>query len=505
MTELLNLNNPFFNIFEKLPQSIFIIHKSKFLYINPKGLDFFNCRLNDIKEINIEDFFPPESQFLFNDNFNNKKLKEKLNIKIIDCKKKEKWVEISLIPIDWNGLKSILYSFNDISALKETEKNLKKIKKNAIESDKLKSSFLANMSHEIRTPLNAIIGFSQLLSQDDVSTEIRQRYYSLIDNNSRQLLDLIDDIIDLTKIEAGQIKINKSDFNVNQLIKELKLNFNNNLDLFEKTEQLSLLTKTPINSDNIILHSDKQKLLQVFNNLVSNAIKFTRKGQIIIGYRILDSQFLQFYVKDSGIGIPEEKQKLIFNRFQQLSSTHSPMTKGTGLGLTISQNIVQLLGGELSVKSEYGKGSTFLFTIPFKEIINKPIIEPTKKVQTFIDWSNKIIVLAEDEESNYFFIQEVLRKTKAQLIWAKDGQELIDILQKNNHIDLILMDIQMPRMNGYQAIKKIKELGYNTPIIAQTAYAMIEEKEEILSLGFDSYISKPIQINLLINTISNFI
>jgi len=273
---------------------------------------------------------------------------------------------------------------------------------------------------------------------------------------------------------------------------------------YKDKKEIKLVTKSPIQSDEIFIESDRQRILQVFNNLLSNALKFTKSGQITIGYRVLDRFMIQFYVKDTGIGIQKEKQDIIFNRFQQLNLVRNTKSKGTGLGLTISKNIINLLGGELSVQSVFGKGTTFSFTIPYKsEDNNLELLKAKKSIPTFLDWSDKVILLVEDEESNYFFIKEVLRKTKVQLIWVENGLEAIELLKSKQQVDLILMDIQMPVMDGYEAFNKIKDLGFNMPIIAQTAYAMVDEKEKIQKMGFENYISKPLQINLLLEIISD--
>ena len=500
-----NQDRQFLDLLEKVSQSIFVTNNFQFLFVNPKAIDFFACG-PDIYQKQFSDFINSEDLQIFLNRQDLNADEQKMVLRIKNGSNIEKWVEISSVPIIWEDKKAILNFIVDITVQKETEEHLQSLKKTSEETDRLKSFFLANMSHEIRTPLNAIIGFSQLLSQDDVPEELRLKYYNLIDNNSNQLLELIDDIIDLSKIEAGEMALNNSYFSINEVIKELELNFNESILHNKDNSKVKLVTKLPVKTDGVFISSDRQRVLQVFNNLLSNAIKFTKSGQITIGYRVLDRYLLEFYVKDTGVGIPLEKQTIIFDRFQQLNLFRNTKSKGTGLGLTISQNLVNLLGGKLTVQSVFGKGSTFTFTLPYKSEDKQPhILKAKKNIPAFIDWSEKTILLAEDEESNYFFIKEILRKTKVQLLWAEDGEKAIELLKSAQKVDLILMDIRMPVMDGYETLIKIKELGFKLPIIAQTAYAMIEEKEKIRSAGFDNYISKPIQINLLLEMISSFL
>lgn len=504
MLELKSQELQYRNILDRVSQCIFVTRENQFIYINPKGLDFFACNFETLQQkslldfINKEDLGASSGRLLATDG----KLEETL--RFTNCIGEQKWIKLSTSTVEWDGQEAILNYIVDITEHKKMEGDLLLAKQRAEEADRLKSSFLANMSHEIRTPLNAIIGFSQLLSYEEVSDDLKQEYYKLMDSNGSQLLDLVDDIIDLAKIESGQIVIKKKAINVNDLLKELHKNFQEKAKQDNLLSKLNLTLKTPIRSDGVFINSDRQRIIQVLNNLVGNALKFTKKGGVTIGYRIIDRYTLEFYVKDTGIGIHKEMQDVIFNRFHQLNMVRSLKSKGTGLGLAISKSIINLLGGEIYVDSDFGKGATFSFSLPYKSEQNKST-EKQKHTPTFLDWSDKVILLAEDEESNYLFIREVLRRTKVKLIWVENGKEALSILESEKKIDLILMDIQMPEMNGYEAFTKIKEKGYNMPIIAQTAYAMVEEREKIMSMGFNSYIAKPIQINMLFNLISELI
>ena len=494
------------SILDAAPQCIFISHNFRIKYINSAGLRLFDCSQEQLYSKSLSNFFQKEDL----ESLINTQIKQVNNSKLIlnlkNCKNNLKWIEISSTSVEWEGETMKLNYVIDISNYKQAEMELLKEKQKAEEAERSKSSFLVNMSHEIRTPLNAIIGFSQLLFYDEISDNLKQEYYKLIENNGNQLLDLVDDIIDLVKIESGQIVINKNLFNVNDLMQELYQNFSEKLKQQKSKEKLKLILKVPSNSEYISINSDRQRIVQVFNNLISNALKFTQKGQIVIGYKMLKNKGLVFYVKDTGIGIPKEQHDLIFKRFHQLNHIRNLKSNGAGLGLAISKNIIELLGGAISVESILGRGATFNFILPHKDEPSKQSPKKVlKTVSTFLDWSKNTILLVEDEVSNYLFVKEILRRTKVELVWVENGKKAVEFVASSKSVDLILMDIQMPVMNGYEAFKQIKKIKPNLPIIAQTAYAMVEEKKQILDLGFDSYISKPIQINMLFDILSKFI
>ena len=338
---------------------------------------------------------------------------------------------------------------------KKAEQELVIEKEKAEESDKLKSSFLANMSHEIRTPMNAIIGFSSLLIDPNITDVERIEFVELINSNGNSLLNLIDDIIDIAKIEAEKLTIETSNCYINKIIQELLFTFEDEKNKKGKFN-IELLSYFDNSDNNFSILTDTYRFKQVLTNLIGNAIKFTQEGYIKIGYEFTDSNFIKFYVQDTGIGISEEKLEIIFDRFRQVEDTHTREFGGTGLGLTICSNIIKLLGGNLWVNSEKGKGSTFFFTlpnlVPQDKAIEQQGIPVSKQVEeTKMQWADKNILIVEDFDSNYFYLDSILRKTNANLLWAKDGFEAIEICKSNNEIDLILMDIQLPEMSGYKA------------------------------------------------------
>jgi len=386
--------------------------------------------------------------------------------------------------------------------LKIINDEIKTAKEKAEESDKLKSAFLANMSHEIRTPMNAIIGFSTLIRNRVLSEDKRKDYLELINSNCRQLLRIISDIIDIAKIEAGQISIFNKNFALNKTLQDLQVNFNNQLEAMKKP--IRLVLKNGLNSEESTIFSDKVRVEQIMANLLSNAIKFTEEGTIEYGYFIDRRSDIVFYVKDTGIGMTQKEQSVIFDRFRQVSSSYNKIYGGTGLGLSISKGLAEKLGGKIWVESEVGVGSTFFFNIPFKpgiRVENMPQIE----YSTNYNWKGKTILIAEDEEINYNLLETIISPTKATLIRAKNGLEAVNICQEMLALDLVLMDIKMPDMNGFDATKKIKLSRKNLPIIAQTAYAMSIDEDNCLRAGCDDYISKPLQIDDLLDKINKYL
>jgi PAS domain S-box-containing protein len=382
--------------------------------------------------------------------------------------------------------------------LKLINDELKSAKEKAEESDKLKSAFLANMSHEIRTPMNAILGFATLIRNRILSEEKRRDYIDLINSNCRQLLHIITDIIDISKIEAGQISIFNKNFPLNKLMNDLYLNYKNQAELLKKP--IHFILNNGLKNEDSAIFTDKVRLEQILANLLSNAIKFTDKGTIELGYRIDRKRDVIFYVKDSGIGISESELSVIFDRFRQVSSDFNKIYGGTGLGLSISKGLVEKLGGKIWVESELEKGSTFSFSIPYKPgiLLEKPTEIDYSKTY---NWEGKTLLIAEDEETNYNLLATILDPTKAKIIWVTQGKEAVDKCKTDLSIDLVLMDMKMSDLNGFESTRQIKLFRSELPIIAQTAYAMSTDEENCLNAGCDDYISKPLRIDNLLSKI----
>ncbi len=367
--------------------------------------------------------------------------------------------------------------------------NLKSARDKAQESDKLKTAFLHNISHEIRTPLNAIIGFSGFLDQPDLTNTEKKKFIEIIHQSNNQLLNIINDIFNVSHIEAGQVLMKECLTEVVSLLKNLYIRF------LPETERKGLEMKLELKNfpeDGCLINIDEGKLIQVLSNLLGNSIKFTSTGHITLGC-IKEKEALLFFVEDSGIGIPESEHGRIFERFYQVEKSITRAYSGTGLGLSISDAYVRLMGGEIKIESVPGNGSNFSFKIPVKEGI-PPINEPTTKKVEYKDSGLKMstILIAEDDMFSYQLLELLLRKMDFRIIHAVDGKQAVNICRSDEKIDIILMDIKMPVMDGYTAAAEIKKLMPDLPIIAQTAYADFEERQKALTTGFTDFITKPV-------------
>ncbi len=381
--------------------------------------------------------------------------------------------------------------------------SLKKETHKAQTSDKLKSSFLANMSHEIRTPMNSIIGFSNLLASDEIPESQKKEFINYIRTSGEMLLNLIDDIIDIAKIEAGELKISKKEMNVDALFSELHNAFNTTKNKFGKSH-IKLLVKKDA-EQNLSFKTDPFRLRQVMINLIGNAIKFTDKGSVEFGYRLKNEKEIEFYVKDTGIGLSKEELGIVFERFKRTYGSEEKNIIGSGLGLTISKNLVELMGGEMWLDSKPGMGTTFYFTLPYIKTIKILQSYVTEESISSFNWHNKTILVVEDDKQSFHFLQELLKRTGVIIRKASNGYEAIDICRNDKSLDIVLMDIQMPKMNGYTATREIKKIRKDLPVIAQTAYAMAGDREKSIEAGCDDYITKPLNIETLLPKIDQFL
>ncbi len=379
----------------------------------------------------------------------------------------------------------------------QLEYELVKAKNKAEESDKLKTAFLANMSHEIRTPMNGILGFAEMLNDSSLNAVNRKKYLQIINSNGKMLINLIDDIIDFAKIESNQVNMLQDDFSLNNLINQVQSSFLTSRLKRDKS-RVRIITKKSFPDEKSFIRTDPIRLRQILTNLVGNAIKFTHKGYIEFGYNLQNNHTLLLYVKDTGIGIAAEKLQLIFERFMQADSSPSRKYGGSGLGLPISKGLVELLGGKMWAESTLQEGSTFYFTLPFHPVIRKfeEKVE-SKHPRTNYHWEGRLFLVAEDDKFSYKFLEGFLKQTRADVIRAADGREAVEICRNNPNIDLILMDIQMPEMNGLTATEEIKKFNQQIPIIAQTANAISEERQRCMQAGCDDFIAKPVNITEL--------
>ncbi|MBK7711431.1 MAG: response regulator [Bacteroidales bacterium] len=394
------------------------------------------------------------------------------------------------------SFENVIEQFKAREVIIESNRQLIEAKEKAEESDRLKSAFLANMSHEIRTPMNGIMGFSMMLADPQLPKETRESYLKIVNSSCEQLLHIVNDIIDISKIEAGQIELNESAFDLSILLNELVTFYSTTAR--EKGVKLEIdQHRCNLNSSSWIV-SDRTKLRQIFDNLFSNALKFTPSGRIILRCELVNGD-IKFEVEDTGIGIEPELQSIIFERFRQVESNYTKTYGGTGLGLAITKAYVEKLGGRIRVQSVFGKGSRFSFKLPYKAASEKTFQK--EKVLKFrpLDLGMTIMVV-EDEEINWLYLNEIL-KNRVRVLRAVNGKEAIELIKQNPGIDIILMDVKLPDINGLELTKIIKSMNENVKVIAQTAYALSGDRESVIAAGCSGYISKPVNRDELLNLI----
>ncbi|WP_461632918.1 ATP-binding protein [Labilibaculum euxinus] len=402
--------------------------------------------------------------------------------------------EFFMVPFD----NSSMIIINDISKIISTQKELVKAKEKAEESDHLKSAFLANMSHEIRTPMNGIIGFADMLRRPDKTEAQSNTYINIIYKSSNQLLKIINDILDISKLDSGQTFIKETKCFLNVILDELFAQFSkeNSAD-----DGIDFRVNKTLSDEETLVITEERKLRQILSNLLNNAFKFTSSGYIEYGYHLIDNNFLEFYVQDSGIGIQKEKQEIIFERFRQVEETFTRKYGGTGLGLAISKGFVELMGGKIRMETQEDKGTTFYFTIPYKPVGSEAkIIKSTNKKN--YKWDDKLILVVEDDETNFKYIEAALKPTKVKILHTISGNKAIELSLKNPTINLVLMDLRLPDINGLEATQSIKKMRDNLPIIAQTANAFREDRSKSIEAGCDDFIAKPFDEKKLLATIN---
>jgi len=404
-------------------------------------------------------------------------------------------------------LKKTTGEFSYIGNLFEENSNQKielinaKIK--AEESDRLKSSFLANLSHEIRTPMNAINGFTDLIINTKIDENEKLEYLNIIEKSGKNLVSIIDDLIEMSKIDSNQIIPNLTVVNlescINELYETIKITINK-----DKAIEFLLIKSSKPAEFNII--TDDIKLKQVLINLVTNAIKFTDEGMVTFGYEIDEkNELIHFTVRDTGLGIDEDNHKNIFDRFKRVDSDISIKVGGLGLGLAISKAYVELLGGTITLESKVGEGSTFYFSIPLKYSKVEHIeVRPVNEIE-ITKTDENVILIAEDDNINFLLFQKMMQGKNHRIIRAVNGQEAVEICLNNPNIDLVLMDIKMPIMDGFQAMERIMPMRPNLPIIAQTAYSSSDDKIKIEEAGFSDYITKPLNRERLFELINKYL
>ncbi|MBN2668681.1 MAG: PAS domain S-box protein [Bacteroidales bacterium] len=380
----------------------------------------------------------------------------------------------------------------DITEVKKMQEELIKSKEKAEESDRLKTAFLQNMSHEIRTPLNGILGFAQLLSEPLLPADQIAQYSNIIKNSGNRLLELINNILDISKIESGDVKIKEDIVNIYDIINQV----GEIIAIKAENKKIEINLKSDYCETDCLVVVDQGKLNQILLNLMNNAVKFTQKGEVTCAYELLESEIL-FSVKDTGIGMSKEQLDKIFERFYQVDNSSQKAFEGAGLGLAITHSLVKLLKGKIWVESQLGVGSTFYFTIPYVKAKRKDVVNKTKKIS--LKNTLKVLV-AEDDDTSFLFLETILLKFGADVYRVTNGRDAVAFCNVKS-VDVVLMDVNMPEMDGLEATKLIKDKHPNLPIIVQTAYAFTTERNEALAIGCDEFISKPINKNELLKTI----
>ena len=419
------------------------------------------------------------------------------------------WYTATKVPVynNDNKIVGIVGISRDITKQKQHEIQMEHAMQRAEESDKLKSSFLENMSHEVRTPMNAILGFLDVMRNDITYSSKVQSYFQIIELNGHLLLKLVDDIIDISKIEADQIEYEITDFSINHLLKNIFVEYQHKIEL-DKENNLFNFKLNLATTDDISVSSDINRVNQIIKNLLENAIKFTHTGHVELG-ALLGNNVAEIFVRDTGIGIPEDRIEEIFGRFTKVESS-TQLFRGTGMGLYICKRLSDALDLNLSVESELNKGSVFRIKFPNakKEIVNLPKKKESTVQTTNItaaDWSKLSVLIVEDEISNFNILKIYLKATKINILHASDGKEAIELYKRTPDVNLILMDIKIPKIGGLDVIKHIRAHNKEVPILAQTAFAMKHEKDEIMAAGCNDYIKKPISREHLLNQMGKYL
>lgn len=510
--ELRQRNEFIQTILDNLPIGIAIneINSGSALYFNRKFEEIYGWPKENIKD--IEGFF----NCVYPDEKYRETIRQRINHDIksgdpqrmhwenieITTKKGEKR-KVNAVNIPLYRQNVMISTVMDITALKNAENELRAALIKAEESDRLKSAFLANMSHEIRTPMNSIMGFSEILGEKDVSREKQRKFAGIIHKNSMYLLQLINDIVDLAKIESGQLTLNMNKFDLNNLLNHVTESFTSDPKLTENPHLTLQLKNDTL--DRLYVTGDETRLQQILNNLINNALKFTEEGTVEFGYE-KDHDNFRFFVKDTGIGIKPEHLGNVFNRFFQGDHSLSAKYGGTGLGLSICRGLVELFDGKIAVSSTPGKGSEFSFTAPKLTVVEiaEDHVSGKQKIEKG-QLTDLVVLVAEDEEFNFMLISEILSKAGCRVLHAVTGTEALEKFNDIPEIGLVMMDIKLPGMNGYDVTRQMKKIRPEVPVIAQTAYAMAGDREKSLAAGCDDYLPKPIRKQQLLEKIANLI
>lgn len=497
---LLNLSGTGYFILSPKKDRFFISARAKIIFgippeKNPEFMDFIHLIIpeDQIKVTSAIDNIKPDSSGTVE--FRIQKTDQKDILLILS--------HLQMVSI-MGSVDVITASIADNSKDEKLRRELLKLKERSNNEAKLRNLFLSNISHEIRTPMNSIIGYSELLNISAQNDSLSREYAKIIKSQGDHLLKLIDDIAEVVMFQLGELNINKTPCNLNLLLNELYLSFTRYKADLNK-DNLDIRLNLPDKSG-IITNTDTGRLQQVLSNLLTNAFKFTSRGYVEFGYRKANENTIEFFVRDTGVGITKEEQKYIFDRLKIGEETPVKKFEGSGLGLTISKAIIKLLGGRIWIESEPNVGSSFYFTLPYEEIIDTTATQQEETPATSIfKWRGKVLLIVEDEDVNSRFLDTILHDSEAQLLHAKNGLQAVELCKTINKIDLILMDIKMPVLNGFDATRKIREFNSKVPIIAQTAYAMDEERQKCIQAGCNDLVVKPIDVEVLLYMINKYL
>ncbi len=501
--------NKFREITENVDEVFWLRSDSEMIYVSPTFEKIWGIPVQKIYK-NAEIFtekIHPDDQPIVKEIIQSKEFKNKgmfsYEYRIIQPDNNIRWINSRTFPILDDSGKIIKRAgiAHDVTERYHNIQALVKAMEKAEKSDRLKSAFLANMSHEIRTPMNGILGFAELLKEPDLNGDKQQEYIEIIENSGLRMLNIINNIVDISKIESGLMEINRKESNINEQMEYVQTFFKPEIE----SKKLQLLLKKKLPMEDAIINTDREKIYAILTNLVKNAIKNTNKGLIEFGCD-KKGDILEFFVKDTGIGIPKNRQEAVFERFIQADISDVRAMQGAGLGLAISKAYVELLGGRMWLESEVGKGSTFYFAIPYGiESEDKSVnVEVVTEDETKNIIQNLKILIAEDDKPSETLMSIQVRKFSKEILKAKNGFDAVEICRNNPDTDLILMDIQMPVMNGYEATRQIREFNNEVVIIAQTAFAQSGDREKSIAAGCNDYISKPINKAELLTLIHRY-
>lgn len=482
------------------------------LFVNQQTCDITGFKQEDLigKKCALILFDSENGHLILEKNKLRKKgIKDIYEITLTRKDKAKIWIRCSGSPVfdDKGKFIGTIGVFENISERKKAEEERNKLtqqlveaKDKAEESDRLKSAFLANISHEIRTPMNGILGFAELLKNQDLNSELQMHYINVIEKSGYRMLNIINDLVDISKIESGQMNVSTHETNVNLLLKDLLIFFTPEAN----SKNLKLSITTDLTDEDSIIVTDQNKLTQIMTNLIKNALKFTKSGYINFGYTSMgikkskvglskNPTLIRFFVEDTGVGIPSDQLSMVFERFRQGSISLTRAYEGAGLGLSISKAFVEMLDGTIWVESEVGNGSTFYFELPLNNQKTAKTPLPENEIQEKQISKPCCVLVSEDDSNSLFFVKTLLEFENISVIEANTGKMAVEMVRQHPEIDLVLMDLKMPEMDGFEATRQIKLLRPELPVIAQTAYTFADEKGKAEQAGCNDYIAKPIR------------